>query len=193
MKTKMVSVFAVLMVALMAVGFAYAHWSKIVTIDGTITTGSLHVTPSFGATLDQTKEVATIEQSWDLETNTLTVTLGNVYPCLWVNGWFDFCNDGSIPVALYDVIITPPAGVTYEYDYATGEFKIYDTIGIDGVKTLIATGTLTWERWTGYPQIDSQETVYVDFTLHFEQGLPQITTYTFTVEIVFYNWNEVLP
>jgi hypothetical protein len=39
MKTKMTAIFATLMIALIFVGFAYAHWSQMLTISGTINTG----------------------------------------------------------------------------------------------------------------------------------------------------------
>ena len=184
MKTKMTALFATLMITLMLAGFAYAHWEKIVTINGTVNTGTLHLYPTFSATTDDTKEICTV--TGVIVDNTLTVTIDKAYPCITVSGYFDFHNDGTIPAALKDVIVTPLAGVTYTYDPVTKAFTISEGT------TVIATGTLTWARWAGFPQLDPGDTAYVDFTLHFEEGLPQIKTYKFTVEAIFWNWNEVI-
>jgi len=186
---KLMATFAILIIALGIAGFAYAHWEKIVTIDGTVTTGTLHVKPSFSAELVQDKDVAQIIYEWNGETNTLTVKLSNVFPCLTVKGWFDFENDGTIPVKLKEVKITMPSGLSYDYNPKTGEFTIVESTPI--AENVIAIGKLDLSRWSGFPQIDPQQTVYVDFKLHFEEALRQTQEYTFKIQLIFWNWNEV--
>jgi len=186
MKTKMASVFAILMIALMAVGFAYAHWSKIVTIDGTVTTGTFHLTPSFHVELPEwnTKDpygpIATATSK--IEGNTLFVTLTNVYPCLTVTGYIDLINDGTIPAGLHNVIVTLPTG--WHYGCVDGEYLIYDA-----VNDWVATATYTVRG--NLMQIDPGVTEYIDFTLHFEELLKMTQTYTFSIVFEFWNWNEV--
>ena len=52
MKTKMTAIFAILMIALMAVGFAYAHWEKIIYINGTVNAADFDVRFSAASTND---------------------------------------------------------------------------------------------------------------------------------------------
>jgi len=187
---KLMATLAIMIIALGIAGFAYAHWEKTVTIDGTVTTGKLHVKPSFFAELVQDKDVAKIDYKWEEETNTLTVTLSNVFPCLTVKGWFDFENDGTIPVALKEVKVTMPQGLSYDYNPVTGEFQIVESTPI--AENVIAIGKLDLSRWSGFPQIDPEQTVYVDFKLHFEEALRQKQEYEFTIQLIFWNWNEVI-
>ncbi len=179
MKSKMIALFATLMIALMVAGFAYAHWEKIITINGTVTTGRLHLYPTFSATTNDTKGYCTV--NWTIDGNTLTVNISKAYPCITVSGRFDIHNDGTIPAGLHDVVVTPPAGVTLDLT-TLGVIKVYD-----GGK-LIATGTYTING--DFKQIDPGKEPYINFTLHFEEDLPQDKTYTFQVELVYYNWNE---
>jgi len=179
MKTKMAAVFAALMIALMVAGFAYAHWEKIITIDGTVTTGTLHLYPTFSATTSDTKGYCTVTSS--ISGNTLTVTINKAYPCITVSGKFDLHNDGTIPAGLHDVKVTPPSGVTWDLS-TPGVIKVYDGTA------LVATGTYTING--DFKQIDPGAEPYIEFTLHFEEDLPKDTTYTFTIELIYYNWNE---
>ena len=179
MKTKMAAVFAALMIALMVAGFAYAHWEKIVTIEGTVNTGKLHLIPSFKAKTDDTKGVCTV--SWTIVGNDLTVTIDKAYPCITVTGTFDLYNDGTIPAGFHDVVVTAPSGVTWDLS-TPGVIKVYDGTA------LVATGTYT--IYGDFKQIDPNENPYIEFTLHFEEDLPQDTTYTFTIKLIYYNWNE---
>lgn len=189
MKSKMTAIFATLMIALMAVGFAYAHWSKIITIDGTVTTGTLHVTPSFNATLwaegdDEGKQglydgVATIDWEVDVEENSVTIWLDNVYPCLWVKGYIDFNNTGTIPARLVDVRCE--GNETLWLKPVDFGFEVYDG------ELLIANLYLEYE---GDFQIDPTETEYLYFGLHFKEALPQGAEYWFKFEFEFWNWNE---
>jgi len=50
---KIFAILAILMIALGIAGFAYAHWEKIVTVDGTVKTGRLNRT-SISAADDDT-------------------------------------------------------------------------------------------------------------------------------------------
>jgi hypothetical protein len=52
MKSKMTALFATLMIALMVAGFAYAHWSETLYINGVVKTGKLDVEFSGASTND---------------------------------------------------------------------------------------------------------------------------------------------
>jgi len=195
MKTKMIGVFAVLIVALMVVGFAYAHWEKIITINGTVNTGRLHLTPSFSATTDDVKGFCKVTWSIDEQTNTLSVTIDNAYPCITVSGTFDLHNDGTIPAGLnawyvtvdgqrYDIypdVIDP--SMTEEAVETALEDYVHQYLGGYVTVTVDFAGSNFW-------QIHPGETATVDFTIHFEECLPQDTTFTFTMTLEYYNWNE---
>lgn len=188
MKAKMTAIFAILMVALMVAGFAYAHWEKIVTIDGSVTTGTLHVTPSLEAYLYQDKPVATIDYEVYPEDNYMIIWLDNVYPCLWVEGWIDLENDGTIPVNLIDCDWEGSETLSIVY---MGEEDGYDWYEVYDGEALVANLYLAYDFPDGYPQIDPGSTAWIEFWIHFKEDLPQDAYYWFTVEFEFWNWNEV--
>jgi len=185
MKTKMTAIFATLMIALMAVGFAYAHWEKIITIEGTVNTGILHVSPSVYAETDDAKEYCTVET--DVDGNTVYIDIFNAYPCITVSGWIDFENDGTIPVNLVGIECDGSEGLELVYIGEVGgvyHYEVYDDV------LLIANLYLEADFPDGFPQIDPGETAYIYFDLHFKEDLPQDTSYWFTFEFTFWNWNE---
>jgi len=192
MKTKMTAIFAILMIALMVAGFAYAHWEKIVTIDGTVTTGTLHVTPSFHVTYTEAegKKVADIGYEVHAAANDIDIWFNNVYPCLRVDGYIDLNNTGTIPVNLVDVDITGTAGVYAVWNETMKYWEIYQTVPTKE-PLLIATGNYAFRFPDVYPQIDPGHTAYIDFWIHFEEGLPQNAGYWFHIDLTFWNWNEV--
>jgi len=204
MKTKMTAIFATLMIALMAVGFAYANWTKIVTINGTITTGKLELTPSFTATTNDAKQICTVTSS--IVGDTVTVNILKAYPCITVTGTFDLKNDGTVPAGLYKwVISVPGAGVG-------GPWTIFDAehIGTSiikpsmteaevetALKTFVegaANGAVTVTvdfAGANFWQIDPNANPTLHFTIHFEEALLQGYTATFTMTLEYWNWNEV--
>ena len=181
MKSKMVALFAVVMIALMVAGFAYAHWEKTVTISGTVETGTLELTPSVEeiGTNDK-KGYCTADASVD--GNTIVVTIESAYPCITAYGTFNIENTGSVPAGLHGVVVTLPEGVTMVWNEAGGYYEIY--MG----ETLIANFAYGIEG--DIEQIDPGHIVYISFELHFKEGLPQDSSFEFTVELIYYNWNE---
>ena len=198
MKTKMTAIFAILMIALMVAGFAYAHWEKTIYINGTVTTGKFSVIPSFHLdSLVQDKPVATLTTV--VAGDTLNITLDNVYPCLWVTGYIDFNNTGTIPVHLVDMetdgndtLWLEDMGIIPEGDYnGYTHYAVYDG------DALIA-NLYVWYYFpdatnTDPYQIDAGHTAYLYFALHFKEDLPKETEYWFWIHFVFWNWNESPP
>jgi len=191
---KIMATFAILMIALGIAGFAYAHWEKIVTVDGTVTTGTLHVVPSFHVeyTEVEDKKVADIGYEVHAAANDIDVWFKNVYPCLRVNGYIDLENTGTIPVNLIDIDITGTEGV-YAVWNEKGYYEIYQTVPDGAAPLLIATGNYAYRFPDVFPQIDPGHTAYIDFWIHFEEGLPQDASYWFHIDLTFWNWNEPLP
>jgi len=165
-------------------GAAFAHWEKVVTIDGTVTTGTLHLIPSGTIEADdQEKPVADVSCTVDVANNTVTYTVDNAYPCLWVNGTFGLENDGSVPAGFHNVTITTPAGLTLVPIVGGSEIQENGT----AIANLYVSLVDDWSYWV---QIDAGDSVSSNWSLHFKEGLAQNATYTFTVEYVYYNWNE---
>jgi len=183
---KIMAIFAILMIALGIAGFAYAHWEKIVTIDGTVTTGTLHIIPSFHVnyTEAENKTVADIDYEVHAEENDIDIWFDNVYPCLRVDGYIDLNNTGTIPVNLVDIDITGNETLHAVYNETMKHWEIYDG------QALIATGDYWFVFPDGYPQIDPGHTAYIYFWIHFEEGLPQNAEYWFHIDLTFWNWNE---
>ena len=181
---KLAATFAILMIALSIAGFAYAHWEKIVTVDGTVTTGTLHVIPSFYMEISQDKPVASYDYKVYPEENSIDVWIDNVYPCLRVKGYIDLENTGTIPVHLVDTDITATPTLSAVWNDTEKYYEIKDGT------TIIATGNYAFRFPDEYPQIDPGHTAYIDFWIHFEEGLPKGTEYTFHIDLTFWNWNE---
>ncbi|MDH5437283.1 MAG: hypothetical protein OEX76_00090 [Candidatus Bathyarchaeota archaeon] len=147
MKTKVMGMFALLVIALSVAGFAYAHWSDMVTIDGTAEMGSL----TFGFTkivaswdsedynqYPPEKHVAEgvctlSEPEIDVHSNKtvyklLTFTITGGYPQYWAINKFTLDNAGTIPVKIQRVtIILPPNFTAVESTvYPSAMWEIYD-------------------------------------------------------------------
>ena len=169
-----------LIMMLLFVGVAYSHWEKIVTVSGTVETGTLELTPSIEELWsDDAKEYATIEGY--IEGNTIVITISTVYPCITVGGTLNIENTGSIPAGFHDIDITLPSGMSYVQN-PDGSYNIY----LDGAHI----ATLKYALTGDFDQIDPGDTVYIDFKLHFEEDLPQDSDFSFTIQLVYYNWNE---
>ena len=161
-----------LVLALVLTGFTYAHWEKIITINGTVDTGTLDMKiisvsdDDTGIDPGKDKNVAdtviTIDPS-DPEKAIVTIT--NAYPSYEVYVHVTIRNVGTIPVKLKEIRITAPTCITVE---------AWDHIG---------------EQLEPYPNTPYQS----DYSgrIHVEQSAEQGATYTFTIEFVFWNWNEV--
>jgi len=202
---KIMATFAILMIALGIAGFAYAHWSEYLYLNGTVKTGSVCVEWSFDAALPPSNlkdldgdgyvddPVATLtytltDTDKDGCNDTLTVTLNNAYPCLTVTGTIDVTNCGTIPVGIYnyDYTITDPKGVANGIELQNVDFYLKDP---QGVKHPI---TIPIEQWIKtVNQIDSGWSLVCEFTIHFTEDTPQDATATISAWIEFWNWNEI--
>lgn len=186
MKTnKIFATFACLMLVLGIVGFSYAHWEKIITLDGTVNTGNVDLKIISVASDDPP---GAIDPGKDKDVGTTTiivdpddyqrakVTITNAYPCYEVYLHFTVRNVGTIPVKLQAVVVDAPECITvYGWDGMGEQIDPYD-----------------W--WTGEPddyigdyQSDNSASIHV------QQCAEQGATYEFTIEFVYVNWNEYVP
>ena len=130
MNKKLTLLFCTLLLGTALSGVAYAHWSKIITIDGKVDTGRLHLYPLLSheykegeAVIQAGKGVAWWGKFYDCgqASNYVSFELYNVYPCLGVNLDLELVNDGSIPAGLADlrwwIYYKDAAGAYVELDY----------------------------------------------------------------------------
>jgi len=203
MQNKKLMVIPMLLVfALVLTGFAYAHWEKIITINGTVNTGELDWEFTFASCLDE------IGNDWNIadgfapatpwrvdkdvgstsveitDPHTVIVTLDNVYPSYFTTVSVYAHNTGTIPLIIDSVIIDghvfrktiPRAYVQLDLD-GDGKYDI----------------EIWWRNGLGtqiHPCEDSDE---MSFWIHILQDAPQGETLEFTIQIVAINWNEYVP
>jgi len=152
-RNKLVAICLMMAISLSMIGYAYAAWTDLVTIKGTVAMGSLtlawddfepplatewHVDPVTGSLvvgeyLD--KDIAYAEAYWDLDSEvydehsdkygykSFWILVENAYPQLYVRTTYVLHNIGTIPVMVYGLEIT---GVKEDH---TGAFVcdvIYD-------------------------------------------------------------------
>jgi hypothetical protein len=183
---KLMATFAILMMALGIAGFAYAHWSETVYIEGDVTTGYLELEWSFEYNLIQGKDVAWAD--YKLDDGYLWFGLYNVYPCLTVELWIDVHNTGTIPVKLYNWNFGLEEGSTDLSPW----IKILDKnfYGVDGNKDGVP-GSIE--------QLDPCDSVVLYVKLHFMQEdgqgntMPQDAWMGFWAWLEWVNWNAEIP
>ena len=168
---KLFATFAILMLALGVAGFAYAHWEKLVTVDGEVTTGKLNLIIVSAADDDEPlkpdpgkdKNVADTEIIVDpKDPQKAIVKITNAYPCYYVYWHMTIKNIGTIPAKLKEIIIDNPNPCL--------EVR-------------------AWDRQ--YEQLHPNEEGDYSGYVHVKQCAEQGATYTFTVKFVFWNWNEL--
>lgn len=169
---KLSATFATLIIALSITGYTYAHWQKTVAIDGTITTGKLNLIiisashDDYGIDPGKDKDVASTTIVIDpQDPERAIVTITNAYPSYYVYVHVTVRNVGTIPAKLKEIRTTAPPCITVQG---------WNHIG---------------EQLEPYPK-EQYQSNYSGY-IHVEQCAEQGTTYTFAIEFVFWNWNEV--
>jgi len=170
---KLFATFAILIIALGIVGFTYAHWSKVVTVDGTVNTGRLNLIivsaadDDNGIDPDYDKNVADTVIAIDpTDPQIAHITITNAYPSYHVYWHVTIKNVGTIPAKLKEIVINNPNPCL--------EVDAWDHL---------------YEQLDPYPTQPYQS----DYSgyVHVKQCADKGATYTFTVQFVFWNWNEV--
>jgi len=188
---KAIGMFSALLVALAMTGVGFSHWEKTVTINGTVTTGTLELEPSCNIWVVSPTDkpwVASVENTLDIAGNTVSYSIGNAFPCLTVGGEFDLLGIGSVPAGLKEIYINLPWGVSMVPGPVTDNYEIYDNTLPPG-ENLIANFKLTFDG--DFNQIDQGQTATANWEIHFKENLPQDTQYDFQMTLVYWNWNEV--
>jgi len=142
------------------------------------------------------KDVASTTSTFNQEEGkSARIIVATGYPCYWGSVIWDVLNDGTIPVKLHSITLT-------ELSKDASEWAVNQTLKI-GKRYYVDVDTQTVDRTLdagddfsfilsafGCEQIDACELGYLDVTVHVEQDAEQKTTYDFTIDYVFANWNE---
>jgi hypothetical protein len=191
-----------LLIASMA-GVAYAHWTKIITVDGTVASGTLDwnlksiSTIDSGCTLDYhilhhfegdviqgNKHVGTTTVSIDQDPHIGHVLLSNVYPCYFTSVNFYPRSIGTIPIKIDTLKVYDGSGALIgEFRTGSPYFSIdRDDDGLCDIEFLYLDNFGA--------QIHQGEWVENSFWIHICEDAEQEATYKFTFELSCINWNE---
>ena len=157
MNKKYTVLLSAVMIGMLAVGVAYAEWTKIITLYGTINTGDFHLTPevTIPLTFDDGGEQKNIACgsvdafSESYEYQGWRIYMEKVYPCLTAHFQVALYNDGDIPAGfngLYfdylkygvypDDLATDPASMG-DFTGYTYQMDPYSGIEGDGYKIIV--------------------------------------------------------
>jgi hypothetical protein len=166
---KLLTLMVVAVLALSALGVGYALWSETLTITGTVNTGSIGAAWSADAMWDDeaaNKDVSSIEchvgnpAQSELETE-LYVNLTNAYPSINYYCEFNVEGTGTVPVHLIGPTVTN-----------------FDPCLEVGVTDLTSSQLHTGDIVTGL------------ISVHLTNACEQTTTYGFSGELVYHQYNE---
>ena len=203
---KIVALPMVLILGLLISGLAYAHWSDILWIEGSVATGDAEWEFLYNSisqkdppgTNDWTcdyglinlrqldKDIGSttcefVDTDGDGDWDTLAVSLDTVYPCYYEHIAFYVQNIGTVPLVIQKVVLD---GQEYTAPfYATLDL---DGDGYDDIE--IYYGNNFGQQMDPYPTIPYK--VDISFDIHVLQDAPEGTTLSFTIEIIAVNWNE---
>ena len=138
-------------------------------------------------------------------TKTLTVSIENAYPCYYSSVAFNITNTGTIPVKVKSIKLTEISNKTHVWvdgvNFTAVNLVPCTTYYVDAdagiVSTKLSSGTdFSIHLSTPlnlYVQIDPDQELSGDLSVHIEQGAAENSCYDFKIEIVVAQWNEVSP
>jgi len=204
------------MIALMAVGFAYAHWSDVIKINGTVQMGEL----IFGFTTcgpcgdgkmvdgkivtPEPKDVGKVECKLSVpETSVhlevpktvyklMTITITSGYPEYVAICPFTLDNGGSIPldVTLYCVPVTPVDTLTWRWEGTPPVLVGFIDVDGDGVRDPDEPAVINiWFDPMFFGQIDPCQSKLGKIYIHIKEPAEECHTYAFEISIKAEQWN----
>lgn len=205
MKKNIFGAFTLALLVLMGTGVAFGHWTDWVYINGCVNTGTMDVVPSFdGSTFDRFNYKAYNNftgVAWDkveIKDSTLYISLNNVYPGVCWYGTFNIENIGTVPAGLVNVTGTVSESLRLAQNGTAWEWNVFYT-DITGweypdpiAKIFVVPGQYDpGPEGSNLCQIDPGYPVWFDVRICFMNPLPQDETFTFSLALEFWNWNEV--
>lgn len=188
-----------LLLTLATAGIAFALWSKTLTVEGTISTGRLHGSWSFGICSEfhpwppptppasppvkgevGGKDVGHTEIFVDPDDNNLMhLVIENGYPSYSVDCEVHYFNDGTIPWVIRGTSIVPLSPNLHNCTLTGNQKKTLSCLEltvvlVDGIGS----------------QIDPGDEVASSVLVHIEQPAEQDAEYNFAIQICVAQWNE---
>jgi hypothetical protein len=193
---KTISISAVFMIALSVAGVSYGMWYKTLYLSGKVYTDSVDGKWVYCSNLDppappisydpidpndpqyliygprEPKDVGWTNVT-GLGTDTLIVTLNNTYPSYYNDLETHYVNNGSIPVKIQNITVTPLGGWNLASTWN----------GTDGP---------IWVKpWDGIgAQLEPGDIKTQSFEIHVTQVAAQGATYQFQVQYLLVQWQE---
>jgi len=203
MKTKLFGILTFVMIALAGTVIAYGHWYSSATVNATITTGYLDIALSNDTPYpnilqcSECPDVVTAQQSLSSDGSTLSITIDNAYPGVFVWGIFNIANIGTVPA---EMAPGSPSFTVTDNDSPPGDIIILpglnDTsayINDDGYNMMLISWTFTNADGTPVTSdtLCPQDTVYVHWGILFLEPLEQATIFSITSTWTFQNCEPV--
>ena len=191
MKTNKIGVlFLVTALALAGVGTSYAMWSEIITIDGSVTAGSLDIEWSLEGYDDDEidgKDDTSSIAAYLTDDGVLHVELYGVYPCInyWVD--FDVHSVGTVPVH-FALTCTPPELFDSEIIKIIPDDGYALLYGYDAAGNYIGTQLHQDEHWYGRLNFHITNELWTDVLVPL--GWYQGGTFSFEIELMGHQYNE---
>jgi len=160
MKCRVAGLFAVVLIALAALGFSYAWWTETLTINGNVNTGDLNVKfvwKSYGywqpiywyheKPYIETTQYPPYNYPDPWQGDTLTISLSKLYPCPSVQARFSFVvvNIGTIPAKVKDAELT----ISGDAELASYILKSFNVRGYSARDPVTGRRTELWSESRG--------------------------------------------
>ena len=169
--------------ALGALGVGYASWSKTLSVNASVETGSVNAEWYFVGCFDiEDKDVGTTTAWIDgADPQILHFSIDNGYPCYIGDCEVEFRYTGTVPVHLESIDFEAGpelTGCTVEQSPWTGTFTAYcDQLTVDFVDGLGM-------------QLHQGDRLGSSVRVHIEQDAEMDSQYTFDIRILFVQYNE---
>ena len=184
----------IVMVALLVIGGAYAGWHDFLSISGTVETGNIDVQFTDAVVcVDQDKDIAIVDAVVGPDGKSLEVTIDNAYPQLEGNVFFLVENFGTVPVHLETKVVYVSDNDALEIvNFGWGPGWPWCPPCPDDPDE-----SCPPEEWLELPELEPGTQLGQDHTeamgsVYFKvsNDAEMNSTYTFTIEYEFINWNE---
>ncbi|HDN73585.1 MAG TPA: hypothetical protein ENG16_01000 [Archaeoglobus sp.] len=216
MKRKIGVTFVLCTLAFAGIGVGYANWSEELTIEGSVTMGSIDPKFLWVGTNDpptpgsnDPKECGewNIDAEWDGERydwdvgsisayknpqdpSQLYITVENAYPCYYGSVLACIKNAGTVPVGIESIKLKIGSN-EWSISSDTVYYVDFDTGTVQESPFDGADLSLELSGISVGSVIDPNEETHVIICVHVEEGAQQSARYDFDIQIDFCNWNEV--
>lgn len=201
--TKLLAWPMVLMLGLLSTGVAYAHWSQMLYIKGSVASGSLDWEFTEALIWDITGDDYHCRDNFEdpsprfwmgdkdvgsssieiTDPHTITLILTNVYPCYFTMASVYARNTGTIPLIIDNIIIDG----NLLRSFPTYPIQLdLDGDGLDDIE-------IWWKDSFGFQMEPGDDSPEMSFWIHVLQDAPQGATgatLRFTIGIVAVQWNK---